>query len=528
MCRTLPRLTLITLTLIAQGVFTNAHAATFTVTNTNDSGSGTLRQAILDANANVDDDLIAFNIPTSDPGFQPTTQHWRIDVSSAALPAVSNNLAIDGYSQPGASVNTNTPAQGGSNARLKIELRNSTGTSVTGLDGLSNNFSALMAVRGLAINGFTSEIQLYGSSAQSVEGCFLGTTIDGTQAASTANVNRIGVRIQGPGPYRIGGLTPDTRNVISGDSIGIAFLSASNGARIEGNLIGTNAAGTVGISPRATGISTGSYQNLKIGGTDVNARNVISGNGFWGIYVDAGTFASAQVLGNFIGTDWRGSNPVPNGLNPLSPSQTVANVQLFGTTCPIQFGGALPGEANLIAFGDVAGVTVDRCTNAVQHNRYFGNFGPAIDNVFGGGAIGATPNDAGDPDSGGNRLQNYPVFDLPPSFLGSGGNSVNLSYLVDSSIANASYPITVEFYRAACGGGGSGVLLGSDTYTAANASMTKSFLLLAADGANVLPLVAVAVDASGNVSEFAPMQGDVIFRSDFENVLAPPGRGSCR
>jgi len=528
MCRTLPQLTLITLTLIAHGVFTNAHAATFTVTNTNDSGIGTLRQAILDANAGSDADLISFNIPTSDPGFQLSSQHWRIDVSSAALPAVSNNLTIDGYSQPGATVNTNTPAQGGSNAQLKIELRNATGTSINGLDGLSNNFSTLMAARGLAINGFSSEIQLYGDGAQSVEGCFLGTTIDGTQAATTANVNRIGVRIQGPGAYRIGGLTPDTRNVISGDSSGIAFFAASNGARIEGNLIGTNAAGTVGISPRATGISTGSYQTLMIGGTDIDARNVISGNGFWGIYVDTGTFASAQVLGNFIGTDWRGSNPVPNGLNPLSPSQSVANVQLFGFTCPIQFGGALPGEANLIAFGELAGVMVDRCTNAVQHNRYFGNVGPAIDNVFGGGAVGTTPNDAGDPDSGGNRLQNFPTLNLPPSFLASGGNSVNLSYLVDSDVANASYPITVEFYRGACGSGGSGVLLGSDTYTAANASTAKSFLLEAADGANVLPLVAVAVDAAGNVSEFAPMLGDVIFRSDFEDVLAPLNRGSCR
>ncbi len=40
-------------------------AATFTVTNTNDSGAGSLRQAILDANANPGDDTIAFNIPGS-------------------------------------------------------------------------------------------------------------------------------------------------------------------------------------------------------------------------------------------------------------------------------------------------------------------------------------------------------------------------------------------------------------------------------------------------------------------------------
>ena len=40
-----------------------AQAATFTVTNTSDSGAGSLRQAILDANANPGLDTIAFDIP---------------------------------------------------------------------------------------------------------------------------------------------------------------------------------------------------------------------------------------------------------------------------------------------------------------------------------------------------------------------------------------------------------------------------------------------------------------------------------
>jgi hypothetical protein len=37
-------------------------AATFTVTNTGDSGAGSLRQAILDANANAGADVIAFDV----------------------------------------------------------------------------------------------------------------------------------------------------------------------------------------------------------------------------------------------------------------------------------------------------------------------------------------------------------------------------------------------------------------------------------------------------------------------------------
>src|SRR5688572_27211498 len=42
-------------------------SCTLTVTNTNDSGPGSLRQAIIDANANSDADTICFNIPANDP-----------------------------------------------------------------------------------------------------------------------------------------------------------------------------------------------------------------------------------------------------------------------------------------------------------------------------------------------------------------------------------------------------------------------------------------------------------------------------
>jgi hypothetical protein len=505
----------------------HTHAATIVVTNTADSGAGSLRAAISSANATSEADTIAFNIPNTDPGFQTAAGHWRIDISSTALPPIENNLIIDGYSQPGALVNTNTPSQGGSNAVLKIELRNSTGSNaVNGIDGLSNNSNVLMVVRGLGIHSFQSQIQLAGGAPQRVEGCFLGTTIDGAADANPSNNNQSGVRVQGFGAFQIGGLTPDTRNVISGDANGVVFQSVANGVRIEGNLIGTDAAGTVGISPRATGITLNSSTNTRIGGTDPNARNLISGNGFWGLTA-FNVGATNAVIGNIFGADWTGTRPVRNGSNPFSPTQIVENVRLSGVSCPLQFGGALPGEANLLAFSPLAGVGIDTCTNAVHRNRFLGNSLP-IDNVSGGGFIGATPNDVGDPDTGGNRIQNFPVVSLPNGFLPAGGNSVNFSYVIDTLPANATYPITVEFYRGACGGGSSGVLLGSDSYVASNAGTSKNFTLTAADGANVLPLIAVAVDAAGNASEVSPMLGDAIFRQDFEDVLGSEAPGQCR
>ena len=51
--------------------------STFTVTNSNDSGAGSLRQAILDANGNGGADTIEFNIPATEPGF--------VDVDSALI-----------------------------------------------------------------------------------------------------------------------------------------------------------------------------------------------------------------------------------------------------------------------------------------------------------------------------------------------------------------------------------------------------------------------------------------------------------
>src|SRR6266508_6827904 len=87
-------------------------ATTFTVNNTSDSGAGSLRQAILDANATADADRIVFNIPGPNV-------HTISPLSS--LPALTDDAGatIDGYSQPGSSPNTLAV---GDNAVLKIEL----------------------------------------------------------------------------------------------------------------------------------------------------------------------------------------------------------------------------------------------------------------------------------------------------------------------------------------------------------------------------------------------------------------------
>src|SRR5262249_13028404 len=110
----------------------------------------------------------------------------------------------------------------------------------------------------------------------------------------------------------IGGTSPGACNVISGGGNADGIVVDSSGNVIEGNLIGTNAAGSAALG-NASGvyILLGGADNNRIGGATVGARNVISGNSVVGVEVDT---INNQVLGNFIGTDASGSVALGNGI----------------------------------------------------------------------------------------------------------------------------------------------------------------------------------------------------------------------
>ena len=112
--------------------------AAFTVTNTDDTGPGSLRQAMIDANTSVGADSVAFNIPGS--GTQ--TIH-----PLPPLPTITDAVVIDGYTQPGGSVNTLTI---GNNALPMIELSGNLAGSANGLVVTAGSST----VRGLVINRF--------------------------------------------------------------------------------------------------------------------------------------------------------------------------------------------------------------------------------------------------------------------------------------------------------------------------------------------------------------------------------------
>ena len=168
----------------------SAPAATFTVTNTNDSGPGSLRQAILDANNTMGADTIAFNVSgTGCDGngvctITPATQ----------LPAFSSPALVDGYTQPGSLANTN--AQGALDTVLKIVVSGATIQSTglqfsTGADGST--------VRGIVMNGgWNYAISFYFAGAGgSVRGCFIGTDAAGTAVPSPHNIRGIDAQSYG-------------------------------------------------------------------------------------------------------------------------------------------------------------------------------------------------------------------------------------------------------------------------------------------------------------------------------------------
>src|SRR4030088_2051795 len=112
-----------------------ALAANFPVTTTADSGAGSLRQAILDANSTPGADTISFAIPGA--GLQTIAP-------ASLLPVITETVTIDGYSQPGASPNTLVV---GNNAVLRIQIDGINSlTQGLRLQGLSSGGSV---IRGL-------------------------------------------------------------------------------------------------------------------------------------------------------------------------------------------------------------------------------------------------------------------------------------------------------------------------------------------------------------------------------------------
>jgi hypothetical protein len=217
--------------------------ATFIVTDTSDSATdtGSLRHAITMSNqTGPGPNTIDFNIG----GLAP----FNI-VPVAVLPLITVPVVINGYSQPGASANTNGPGLG-DNAVLKIVL-DGEGVNDVGLRVSAGGST----ITGLVINGWGSDgIDLTGAGGDTISGNFIGTDFTGENAFGNGGN---GISVLSPN-NTVGGTTAAARNVISGNKfnsslsetgIGVFISGLFNGATnangnvVQGNFIGTTPRG---------------------------------------------------------------------------------------------------------------------------------------------------------------------------------------------------------------------------------------------------------------------------------------------
>ena len=438
--------------------------SSFLVTNVNDSGAGSLRQAILNANASSGTDAISFGIPSAE---------GQTITLASPLPAITDPVSISGATQPGFA---GTPI---------VELN---GNGITG-SGLTVS-AANTTLSGLVINRFNGPgILIIGNNTTNtfVQGNYIGTDLTGTLARPNAVGIQIGNTVTSPTNSLIGGTTAATRNVISGNTGSGVVLPTGNGHAVTGNYIGTSADGAGDLGNGGAGVWIVSATNTTVGATAPGAGNVISGNNQHGVLISG---SPATLHGNLIGTNATGDAGVPNGLDGIRIEFASGNTI-----------GGVPGFGNTIAFNTGSGVTIQTgSSNRISGNSIHSNGALGIDLL----PAGVTPNDAGDADTGPNNLLNFPVLTAV-----TGGVQGTLN-----STPNGTFRI--EFFRNltcdASGNGEGATFLGTTTVTTDVTGNGTIPLFTAAGGQLV---VATATDSSNNTSEFSScVQTGAAARSD--------------
>ena len=514
-----------------------ALAMPFHVTNTNDSGSGSLRQAITDANNNAGADTIDFTI--SGAGQKTIT------ITSALLPDITDVVTIDGGNNGVASNRVEISGAGAFCCGLSVSGANANGSEI----------------RNLVINGFTSrQILSIFTSNTTIKGCFLGLN-----PAGTAIVANSGEAIEsfGVSGLIIGGTTAAERNVMSGTNGNSILALNGSSPTVRGNFIGLNKTGTAALGNPGVGVFIGNgggtiggagadegnvivaFTGVNFGGNPANGRssgtvqgnfigtnaagdtalnlnngsgvamvhaqdvlikgNVISGNGDGVTINQSGINGNSSfnitVQGNFIGTGADGVTPLGNtrsGIDNNCPNNTI--------------GGTGAGEGNVIAFNGQAGVHHRGSTgNPTLGNSIFSNGGLGIDLD----SDGPTLNDDGDADIGANNLQNFPVI----TQVTRGANFTNFSGRLDAA-PNTTYHL--EFFANDAidptgYGEGQTFLVAIDPTTNASGHIGFGFQTPNTIGPNQR-LTATATDPDGNTSEFSGAIGQLANISTRLNV----------
>lgn len=319
------------------------------VTNCEDSGLGSLRDAINFANSNPGPDLIEFNLSKDVPGYDSDIGVWAINPETP-LPAITDaGTIINGFSQAeflDDDANPNGP---------EIWLDGTiAGNYTTGLDIKANGCEIL----GLIISNFQSTgISVEGVEGGRISGCFMGTDFSGIGPAA----NGYGIYL---GHKTVGFvISPqdDIPNVISGNTnLGICISDTSHHNAIIGNIIGLDRTGQYGVPNGNYGgicLQFESYENEIF-------DNQIGGNNN-GIYLIKSHHN--QIGNNAIGTNFEWEIEAGNTNDGIIMSEGSRDNHIFENTIGYN------GGAGVHVYGSTT-IQNRISRNSISENAYSGIF----------------------------------------------------------------------------------------------------------------------------------------------------------
>ncbi len=398
------------LCIMLAGTFAQAQT-TFTVINTADSGPGSLRQAILDANANPGADIIAFNVPLG-----LLTSGRALIAPATALPDVTDAVLIDGVTQTTNVGNTNAVSLG------------TGGTVGLGADGVSNSgdeaflplvngpeveisypstiwriTSSDVSIRGIAFSGGSASLRLGNGLATSVSNILIEQCVLGTSALTFADpgVGNYfgGVSTFGPGGHAtVNGLT--VQNTLFGWG---AFQNLEVGSG-SSNILIQNVE-----SQYASMVST-EGDGLALGNSPANILNtLISNPGAYGIEGLYGTVQHTTITG-------AGRNNLTGQIHGIQGDSIVASTSLISLSAGAGIRGSNIMRLTRISTFDNGGLGIDYAALGVSANTGSGRINyPVIydtytlsgNNLTISGYVGINP--AGTVNFAMHRLRSMPL-----------------------------------------------------------------------------------------------------------------------
>ena len=377
----------------------------YAVTNLNDAGSGSLRQAIQNANSHIGADTINFDVT------------GVIKLTSGALSTITDTVDIRGNSAPGFStkpvveVNFNgfaglqfSPGAGNSALRsLALDNAGGAGVKITGgastlivgnyiglgLDGTTvfGNSGDGLALEGAVADRITSNvisgnggngISVSGSVANHFESNSIGTDFSGTLDRGNAqngilitnsSVGNLigGTQSGGNNPTQGTFVRPPLGNLISGNNAnGVLITGHSVSNTLSGNFIGTAALGNSALGNTLDGVAIVNADGNTLSGCTITDNpfvyyNVVSGNGANGLRVTNSNNTTIQA--NFFGLGANNQTAVGNGLN---------GVLVEGNSAGTLMGGPIP-LGNVVAANGANGIVVqDTASGFVSYNTFCG------------------------------------------------------------------------------------------------------------------------------------------------------------